>query len=412
MKKLPTKHQALKYNGARKILLIMKLSGVLLLVGFLQVSAAGLSQNNRINLELEKAPLEELIAAIEDQTDYRFVYLNENLRNKQITVKAKRAPVTKLLDRALSEAGIDYQIISDNLVVITSNNEYTSTVLQPRIITGTITDEDGQPLVGVSVSVKGTTLGTITNVEGKYELEVPDDAEELWFSYVGMTTQELAIGNLTIIDLVMASDYLGLEEVVVVGYGTKKKVNLTGAVSVADKELMENRPISNVQQALQGLVPNLLIAPTTAGGEPGGEMSMNIRGLTSFAELDAESEPWDDESGKSAPYVLVDGIPMGINDIDPNDIESVSVLKDAASTSIYGARAAYGVILITTKKGQTGASINYSNNFGWSSPTIWPEIEQGMGWAHALNDARRNSGGSPYSMPEGHHTILPRPLTG
>jgi len=268
---------------------------------------------------------------------------------------------------------------------------------QELTITGTVTSaEDGTSLPGVNIIIKGTVIGAITDMDGNYSIEVEDPNIVLVFSSVGFTTQEISLEGRSAIDVTMALYILGLEEVVVVGYGTKKKVNLTGAVSVADKELIEARPVGNVQQALQGLVPNLLITSTVAGGEPGSDMSMSIRGLTSFAELDAESEPWDVESGKSTPYVLVDGIPMGINDIDPNDIESISVLKDAASASIYGARAAYGVILITTKKGQTGAKVSYSMNTGWSSPTIWPEIEQGIKWAHALNEAKVNAGGSPF----------------
>jgi len=268
---------------------------------------------------------------------------------------------------------------------------------QELTITGTVTSaEDGTSLPGVNIIIKGTVIGAITDMDGNFSIEVEDPNAVLVFSSVGYTTQEISLEGRSAIDVTMALYILGLEEVVVVGYGTKKKVNLTGAVSVADKELIEARPVGNVQQALQGLVPNLLITSTVAGGEPGSDMSMSIRGLTSFAELDAESEPWDVESGKSTPYVLVDGIPMGINDIDPNDIESISVLKDAASASIYGARAAYGVILITTKKGQTGAKVSYSMNTGWSSPTIWPEIEQGIKWAHALNEAKVNAGGSPF----------------
>lgn len=253
-----------------------------------------------------------------------------------------------------------------------------------KTVSGTVTDEEGLPLPGVTIVVKGTTQGTTSSADGKYYLDnVPDDAT-LVFSFIGMITQEIVVGSQTTIDIVMEVDRYGIDEVVVVGYGTKKKVNLTGAVSVADKELIERRPVGNVQQALQGLVPNLIIAPTVAGGEPGADMSMTIRGLTSF-------------EGRSNPYVLVDGIPMEINDIDPNDIESISVLKDAASTSIYGARAAYGVILITTKQGQRGANVSYSMNYGVSSPTIWPEIVSGnMDWAYALNDAITNAGGSPY----------------
>ena len=256
--------------------------------------------------------------------------------------------------------------------------------IQTRDITGTVTDTDGETLVGVSITIQGTTIGTISDEDGNYSLSnVPENAT-LIFSYVGMIEEAITIGNQTIISVMMEAELLGLDEVIVVGYGTQKIVNLTGAVSVAPEELLEARPVGNVQQALQGLVPNLIIAPTAAGGEPGADMAMSIRGLASF-------------EGSSQPYVLVDGIPMGINDIDPNDIQSISVLKDAASTAIYGARAAYGVILITTKQGKTGANFSYSMNYGGSSPTIWPEIENGnLDWAHALNDARINSGGTPF----------------
>jgi TonB-linked SusC/RagA family outer membrane protein len=255
---------------------------------------------------------------------------------------------------------------------------------QTKTITGTVSNESGEALIGASIAVKGTNIGTISGMDGEFRLDgVPSDGV-LSVSYVGMLSQEIPIGGQSEFNVVLKADLLGVEEVIVVGYGTKKKVNLTGAVSVADKELMESRPVANVQQALQGIVPNLIIAPTVAGGEPGADMAMNIRGLASF-------------EGSSDPYVLVDGIPMEINDIDPDDVESISVLKDAASTSIYGARAAYGVILITTKKGQMGSRVSYSMNTGWSSPTIWPKIVEGnLDWAYALNDAITNAGGSAY----------------
>jgi len=247
-----------------------------------------------------------------------------------------------------------------------------------------VTDQNtGAGLPGVNVLVKGTTTGTITDIDGNYSIEVPDEDETLVFSSIGYTTMEVAVAGRTTVNVSLEEDIQSLEEVVVVGYGTRKKINLTGAVSVADKEALDNRPVGNVQQALQGVVSNLVIQPNAAGGEPGSDMDMSIRGLASF-------------EGSSAPFVLVDGIPMNINDVDPNDIESISVLKDAASTSIYGARAAYGVILITTKRGSGRAKINYSTNYGWSTPTVWPELAGGTAWAHALNDARTNAGGTPF----------------
>ncbi|WP_373493654.1 SusC/RagA family TonB-linked outer membrane protein [Aquiflexum sp.] len=250
-------------------------------------------------------------------------------------------------------------------------------------VSGTVTDEKGEPLPGASVTIKGTTTGTVTDLDGRYSLLSPDVAT-LVFSYIGFETMEVPVNNRSQINIILKAEIAALDEIVVVGYGTKKKINLTGAVSTAKGEDMANRPVTNVQQALQGLVSNLVIQPNRAGGEPGADMAMSIRGLASF-------------EGSTAPFVLVDGVPMGINDIDPNDIESVSVLKDVASTSIYGARAAYGVILITTKRGSSGSRISYSNNVGFSSPTIWPRLQGGTAWAHALNDANRNFGGSaPY----------------
>lgn len=275
-------------------------------------------------------------------------------------------------------------LLSGFLIIFLALFSIQATYSQDRDISGTITEDvTNLSLPGVSVSVKGSNIGTITNAEGKYTLAgVPNNAIMV-FRYVGMLSQEIPLGAQTVINVVMAPDLMGLEQVIVVGYGTKKKVNLTGSVSVVDKELLERRPVSNIQQALQGLIPNLIISANDAGGEPASNMSMNIRGLTSF-------------EGGSSPYVLVDGIPMGINDVNPSDVESITVLKDAASTSIYGARAAFGVILITTKRGQPGSKVTYSMNYGGSSPTIWPDKVQTIDFAHALNEAKINAGGSAY----------------
>jgi len=273
----------------------------------------------------------------------------------------------------------------NSLLAINKNFETEEGFLSPikmAQITGTVIDDNGDPLPGATVTVAGTTTGTVTDLDGNYTINA-ENGSSLVFSFIGFESQKVPIGNQSEINITLQSNVSSLNEVVVVGYGTKKKINLTGAVSTARGEDMANRPVTNVQQALQGLVSNLVISPNAAGGEPGADMAMTIRGLASF-------------EGNTAPFVLVDGVPMSINDIDPVDIESVSVLKDAASTSIYGARAAYGVILITTKKGSAGSRISYSTNVGFSSPTIWPRLQGGTDWAHALNDARTNFGASPF----------------
>jgi TonB-linked SusC/RagA family outer membrane protein len=257
-------------------------------------------------------------------------------------------------------------------------------------ITGTVKDNSNQPLPGVTVLIKGTTQGTVTNADGVFTISNVPSNGTLVFSFVGMQTQEIQVGNQTTINVTLVSSSIGLDEVVAIGYGTQKKVNLTGAISVVSSEAIQDRPVASTQQALQGLVPNLTISVGSSGGEPGGEMNMNIRGIQSFG-------------GSSAPYVLVDGIPMGINDIDPNDIESISVLKDAASSAIYGARASNGVILITTKTGKSnksGANVSYSNNFAMTTPLNLPEMAETMNFALAMNDAAKNIGISPWYSEE------------
>ncbi len=236
-----------------------------------------------------------------------------------------------------------------------------------KTVTGTILDQQGFPIIGANVIEKGTTNGIVTDIDGKFSLEVEDDAV-LQISYIGYADREVQVAGKTTFTISMKEDTQLLDEVVVVGYGVQKKVNLTGAVSfVKMEDALNNRPISSVAQALQGAVPGLQIAASNV--EPGVAPSYNIRGTTSI--------------NGGGPLVLVDNVPMDISTLNPEDIESVSVLKDAASTAIYGARAAYGVILITTKKVKENArfTLNYNNNFAFQSPTTLPEyatLEQAL----------------------------------
>ncbi len=228
-----------------------------------------------------------------------------------------------------------------------------------RTISGTVTstDETGG-LPGVNVLVKGTTTGTVTDVDGNYRLTVPTGEDVLVFSSVGYITREVAIGNQTEINLEMESDVTALDEIVVVGYGTQQKVNMTGAVGVAKGEVLEDRPIVNVGEGLQGVVPNLNI--DIRNGNPADTRTdFNIRGFNSI--------------NGGQPLILIDGVPGNINRLNPNDIENISVLKDAAASAIYGARAAFGVILVTTKKGKAGDKINVSFNaeFAASKPIMF-----------------------------------------
>jgi TonB-linked SusC/RagA family outer membrane protein len=234
---------------------------------------------------------------------------------------------------------------------------------QERKITGKVTDISGSALPGVSVLVQGTTIGTLTDVNGNYTLTLPSGAKTLMFSFVGMKSQEIAIGAQTMINLTLSESAIGLEEVVVVGYGTQKKANLTGSVgSVSGAEIVK-RPATNVQNLLEGKVSGLQIVQR--GGEPGNDVgTMRIRGIGTFS------------SAGSDPLVLIDGIPGNMSYLNPDDVESVSVLKDAASASIYGSRAANGVILITTKRGTANKlSITYHAEVGMQNPTRLPDLD-------------------------------------
>lgn len=237
---------------------------------------------------------------------------------------------------------------------------------QERTVTGRTTDKDGLPLPGVSVYVKASTIGTVTNLDGAFTLSIPDNEDSiLVFSSLGFQPQEIRLGEQNTFQIALTEDTQGLDEVVVVGYGTQKRANLTGAVSTVDTEVLEARPITDVARGLQGTTPGLTI--TAPSGQIGENPIIKLRG--SVGTLGT--------SGGAEPLILVDNVEIAnLQMINPEDIESISVLKDAASTSIYGARAAWGVILITTKKGKRGTDpvVSYSNNFSWATPTTTPKV--------------------------------------
>ncbi|MDR3339944.1 MAG: TonB-dependent receptor [Candidatus Symbiothrix sp.] len=228
-------------------------------------------------------------------------------------------------------------------------------------VTGKVTDVSGDPLVGVNVTVKGEpTLGGMTDIEGLYTISVPDRNATLVFSYLGFITQEINVNNQSVINLTMSEAALSINEVVIVGYGTQKKANLTGAVSQVNSKIFESRPVSSTITAMQGTLSGVYIAPTN--GNPNQDLSINVRGTTSI--------------NGGSPLVLVDGIESSLKLVNPNDIETISVLKDASAASIYGVRGAFGVVLITTKKGSKDGklSINYSGNYALSKATYMPEF--------------------------------------
>ena len=263
---------------------------------------------------------------------------------------------------------------------------------QERTITGTVTEITGGPLPGINVIVKGTSTGTVTDVEGKYAFQINESAEVLVFSSVGYVTEEVMINNQSIIDMTMTEDITALEEIVVVGYGTQKKVNVTGSVEEVKGTTLSKQPVFQVSQALTGTVPGVTVIQ--ASGQPGKDVgTIRIRGLGSLGE-----------GAKNEPLVLIDGVQGDINTLDAGDIETMSVLKDAASSAIYGSRAANGVILITTKRAKEGKmSVGYRNYLGWQSPTDLPKFLGGVAFLEndgqssqaVIDDYKANLGTDP-----------------
>ena len=265
------------------------------------------------------------------------------------------------------------------ILAITTNMIYAQNT---DIISGRVSSSIGEPMIGASVMVKGTTNGTITDLDGNFKVEASSTAT-LIISYVGYVTQEVQIAGRKAVNITLKEDTGLLEEIVVVGFGTQKKVNLTGAVGLADAESLKERPVLNATQALQGLVPGLQITQTN--GTLGDTPTINIRGTGTIGE-----------GSSGSPLILIDGMEGDLNMINPQDIASVSVLKDAASSSIYGSRAPFGVILITTKTGSKDKiSINYNNSFRWASPIKMMKMMNSVNFASFLNDAMTNSGRSP-----------------
>lgn len=250
-------------------------------------------------------------------------------------------------------------------------------------VTGTVTDSSGEPVIGATVTVLGTKGGTVSDANGNYSVQVSSQGT-LRFSYLGFKEQVIKVAGRKVINVTMHSAETDLNEVVVVGYGTQKKVNVTGAVSMVGSEVLEDRPVTNVAQALQGAVPGLNFTTNTSGGMLNNTMAMTIRGTGSIGN-----------GSTDAPLVLIDGIEGDLNSLNPNDIESVSVLKDAASASIYGTRAAFGVVLVTTKSGKSGkVRINYSGDVRFSTATQLPDMVNSWDFANYWNAASRNSGSS------------------
>ncbi|MCE4567042.1 TonB-dependent receptor [Maribellus sp. CM-23] len=372
-----------EYPGLMKLVVTMKLTTLLLFLSMVTMATGSYSQNTRFSLNVKDATILQVLEEIERQTEFGFLFKTDQLDMKdRYTVNLKEAKIENVMNEILDNEHYSYRVM-DRIIVISKKdaNPDDMTDQNNETVSGKVSDSSGVPLLGVTVVVKGTSNGTVTNADGEYFLNnIPDDAV-LQYSFVGMRMQEVAVDGKSNIDVVMVADAIGLEEVVAIGYGTQKKINLTGAVSAVTGDKLTNRPVGQTSMALQGLAPGITV--TQRSGQPGNDGgNIRIRGIGTLNDAN--------------PLVLVDGTEMNINHLDPNLIESVSVLKDAASSAIYGSRAANGVILITTKRAELDElSISYNHYSGLQTFTNLPERVGAIDHMTLLNEAYSNSGRTP-----------------
>ncbi|MEI6950751.1 TonB-dependent receptor [Paraflavisolibacter sp. H34] len=324
----------------------MNLIAAALLVCCLQVSAAGYPQG-RVSLKVRNEEIGQAIAKIEKQTAYRFLYNSdlEGIRHR-VTLEARDAVLTEVLEKMLAPAGLAFELMNDRLIAIKKDTRETPVLT----ISGRVTNDKMEPLPGVSVAVKDEEAGTKTDEEGRYSIAVKSKKPVLVFSFVGYTVREVEVGSQKTIDISLVPLNQSLDNVVVIGYGTVKKRDLTGSVVSLKSEQITSTPVTNVLETMQGKVAGLDL--TRSSGETGAPMNFTIRGNRSL-------------NASNAPLILVDGIQYGAYiDINPNDVASIEVLKDASSTAIYGSRGANGVIIITTKSGKGKTKVELNNYYG------------------------------------------------
>lgn len=379
----------------------------------------------QISLSVQDRPLKEALRKIEMQTGLKFFYLSSQIdTDRKVTIEAQDIPLNTVLNNLFRDTGISYSFTGKQIILkrpdkgsetgsadpifVPEADDVIKTVvidMAPQIVsllrlTGQVLNEERQPLPGVNVLIKGTTNGTTTDVQGNYSLEVENENATLVFSFIGYQSQEVQVSSRTVINVSMVPDVTSLAEVVVVGYGTVNKRDLTGAISSISSEQLKEVPITSLEQGIQGKVAGVHV--TQASSAPGGGITIRVRGGTS---INAGNEPlyvidgfpvYNDAS--MAPSTVDEGVPPNpLSSINPNDIESIEVLKDASATAIYGARGANGVVIITTKRGKPGkAAITYDGYYGVQEVAKKYEMMNAQEYATSVNELAARKGHAPY----------------
>jgi TonB-linked SusC/RagA family outer membrane protein len=381
-----------RYGGDRNLLKKMKLLVAFFFGGLLAVSANSYSQQTKLSLRMDGTTVREIFKQIEEKSEFIFFYNEDYIDvERKVDINVKDEQVESILNEVLKGTRNTYKIYDRQIVILSPEMKELppimnskSFVQQKRDISGAVKDVNGLPLPGVSVVIKGTTIGTITDVNGQFKLSSAE-AKLLVFSFVGMKSQEVSVEGKSSLNIVMEEEAVGLEEVVAVGYGTQKKVNLIGSVSSVDfdKATVQNRSLTNVSTLLSGTSSGVRVQQVNGLPSDNSEGQISIRGVGSL-------------NASSTPLILVDGQVSDINSVNPNDVASVSILKDAASSAIYGSRASNGVILITTKTGKDSkgkVTFNYNNLLGVKTPSQAENlVSSTVDYMTLVNMMRANSG--------------------
>lgn len=357
-----------------KFTLKMKLTLLFGVLSFFQLQAfSSYAQNTKVSLNFNKVAIDHVFKEIESQTEFKFFYNIVDLDVQRIvTIKVRRKNIFNVLKQLFKDSDISYKVVDRQIVLTRVKSKEQSAVpiidldeVLQSVVSGTITDKDGTPLPGASIVEKGTINGTQTDFEGNFTLEVSNPDAVLLITYIGFETQEIPVDGKSTINVSLNPSVSSLDEVVIVGYGTQKKVNLTGSVESVEAEEILKRPANNVANLLQGRVSGLQILQRS--GEPGNnEPVIRIRGLGTIP---------NGTRNPNTPLILIDGVQGSLNSLNPQNVESISVLKDAASAAIYGSRGASGVILVTTKRGSAGGlKVQYTTNYQLQRPINFPEF--------------------------------------
>ena len=379
----------------------MKLTTFLLIISLLKVQANTYSQNTKISLDLENATVEEIFTEIESLSEFKFLYNHRKINlDRKMSVKVENKKISNILRQVFVDTNVSYVVKNKQIILKTKERETISTVLEKPVqeisISGTVVDDTGGPLPGANVKIKGTKIGTTTDFDGNFTIEVPNKDAVIVFSYIGFKTQEIAVANQTTINVKLEASASSLDEVVVVGYGSIRKGDVSTSVGIVDSEGLADQLTTGFDQALSGKMAGVQVLQTS--GAPGGNISIRVRGTSSIG-------------AGNDPLYVIDGIPLSsdtkgaggstsqyetstnpLNSINTNDIASIQVLKDAAAAAIYGSRGSNGVVLITTKKGKSGKlKIDYNMRVGMQSVVKKIDMLDAYQYSEMTLNARNNT---------------------